>query len=471
MSETANQPIRSMNTNRGKRSFPWFGLSIVAAVVLLVFAYWSQTRLPKVVRIAGGPQGGRYALLAEAIAAELHIRLGVEVEVINTEGSLQNLDGLQTGEFSFGLYQSETQSVLQRPTTDDAGSTYFVSNLYPEYIIPVRPASLDQRNLGSQLNKTWSCNDRMSGDYAATQWLLNHVGIDESSVEVSSVRYMDLNVRLREQSIDVGILCCGLNAPILKDVLCSGHAELQNIPALDAFAFKHPSLTQGVIPAGLFQTQPPVPAEDFRTVTLQAQLLAGSATPVKLVEEVTRIILNPTFQRRLELSNLLRSGADYAMGRSEFPLHPGASHVFNPELKPLLNPDFVEGTEGLRSFVVSILVAAWLARRWWKQRQIRSQEHRLDRYIHKLLQLEVEQLDVDGEGGVEDSKTLQLMLDKVTMLRQEALSEFTAHELSEDRAVDCFVQMCHALSDKINGKLIRHAIFTAQIREKSREDR
>lgn len=140
-------------------------------------------------------------------------------------------------------------------------------------------------------------------------------------------------------------------------------------------------------------------------------------------------------------------------------MHVGASHIFFPELKPLINPDFVEGTEGLRSFVVSILVAAWLLHRWWSRRQIRSQEHRLDRYIRKLLELELEQLEVDGEGGPGEAKALQEMLDKVTYLRQEALSEFSAHELNEDRAADSFVQMCHALSDKINGKLIRQAIY------------
>ena len=43
----------------------------------------------------------------------------------------------------------------------------------------------------------------------------------------------------------------------------------------------------------------------------------------------------------------------------------------------------------------------------------------------------------------------------------EVLKEFTAHELNEDRAVECFLQMCHALSDKINAKLTRNCILTS----------
>lgn len=457
------KPTSGNETKDVKPVIPWFAMVVGLAILATLSAYWFQTRVPQVVRIASGPESGRYAQLAEGIASELRGRLGVEVQVVNSAGSLSNLEGLVAGKFDFGLYQSETQSVLQTSARDHSSSAAFVSNLYREYLVPIGPPSQDQNEMGSPDNKTWSCNDRKSGDYAATRWLLDHLGIDEQSVDVNSVRYLDLNKNFRERAIDIGVLCCGLNAPILKDVLCSGNAVLQEIPFVDAFAYKHPSLARDVIPAGFFQVQPPIPAEDFQTVVLQAQLLANSEAPVKLVEEVTRIVQSPPFQRQFGLVELLKRGSGYATGPSEFPMHIGASHVFYPELKPLLNPDFVEGTEGIRSFVVSILVAAWLVRRWWKQRQIRSQEHKLDRYIHTLLEMEVQQLDVDGEGGPEDSKTLQLLLDRVTMLRQEALSEFTAHELSEDRAVDCFVEMCHALSDKINGKLIRHAIFATQM--------
>lgn len=49
-------------------------------------------------------------------------------------------------------------------------------------------------------------------------------------------------------------------------------------------------------------------------------------------------------------------------------------------------------------------------------------------------------------------------LDEVTFLRQGALGELTAHELNEDRAAVCFIQMCHALSNKINAKISRQRL-------------
>ena len=55
------------------------------------------------------------------------------------------------------------------------------------------------------------------------------------------------------------------------------------------------------------------------------------------------------FQRSNELHELFDRGKSFAMANPEFPIHAGSEHIYNPALKPLLNPDFVEATEGLRS--------------------------------------------------------------------------------------------------------------------------
>ena len=254
------------------------------------------------------------------------------------------------------------------------------------------------------------------------------------------------------------MISCGLDTPVLRRILQDNSARLVEIPFLNSFVSRNTTLTQRTIPAGYFTTRPvPVPPKDFETVTTHAQLLAAHNAPVRLVEAATEIILDPGFHRQTGLTDLNSGGKQFATTRPEFPMHAGASHIYNPELKPLLNPDFVEGTERIRSFLVSMLVAVWLTHRWWRRHRILSQEHRLDRYIRNVLQIEREQVGIDGDR-YEDGRTLQHLLHRVTHLRQEALAEFTAHELNEDQAVDCFVEMCHALSDKTSGKLTRHTL-------------
>ncbi|HIE98691.1 MAG TPA: hypothetical protein EYQ63_17205 [Fuerstia sp.] len=393
------------------------------------------------------------------MAQELRTRLGIEVEVSETVGSLENLHQLETNQVHFALYQPETREILEGRdgTNGDEEPAAFVSNLYPEFLLPVAPmnssAALDRIE-----NRIWCCNDRLSGDFAITQLLLRHIGNQGNTINVEHVSYADLPKQIAEGHVEVGIICCGLQAPVLQELLTTSLAKLIDVPSVDALARRNTSLSRDVIPAGYFQVSPAIPPENFHTVSLHAQLLAGNNAPVGLVEEVTRIVTDPRFQRRHGLTELFEGGTTYAMQRPEFDMHAGAANVYYPDLKPFINPDFVEGTEGIRSFLVSLIAAAWLLHRWWTRRLDRSQEHRLDRYIRQLLELERQQMDVDGEGNTEESQRLQTMLDEVTILRQEALSEFTAHELNEDRAVDCFVQMCHALSDKINAKLTRHSL-------------
>lgn len=436
-------------------------LSALLLFLILLIVYWWKTQLPSTVRITGGPEGGRYAQLADGLAFELERRLGIDVEVLPSAGSLENIERIEAAEVHLGLYQVETRRVAEanQAQAHDERAVQFVSNLYPEFLIPVgRPSGGD---LGDESvpGKVWSCNDRMSGDFAAATWLLQHLGRKVASFDIRSVRYVELSREVLAGNVDVGILCCGVNAPILRQLLCESRLNLKTIPAASAFVQKHASLSPATIPAGYFQTEPMIPPHDFSTVAIQAQLLASRQAPVRLIEEVTRIVADPDFQRRFELVELYRDGRDYAMGRSEFPMHVGAAHIFNPELKPLVNPDFVEGTEGLRSFIVSLVVSGWLLRRWWVQKQMRQQEHRLDRYIRNLMKMEIAQMNVDGERGAEDTAVLQTMLDDVTILRQEALGEFTAHELNEDRAVDSFISMCHALSEKISSKLTRSVLI------------
>ena len=91
-------------------------------------------------------------------------------------------------------------------------------------------------------------------------------------------------------------------------------------------------------------------------------------------------------------------------------------------------------------------------------------EHRLDRFIRALLQIERRQIELDSNAQAQDIDVLQDLLDEVTVLRQKALGEFSAHELSEDRGASCFMDMCHELSQKINAKITRQR-FDRQFNE------
>ena len=147
-----------------RSSLPWLDRILLGAVVVVIATYWCHTPLPDRITIAGGPADDRYDQIAHGLASELRNRLGVQVDVQSTHGSLDNLHQLESGQVSRGLYQSETGAVLE-DVLRESQTLRFVVKLYTGYLIPV--AAPDPKLDMTALNgHKIACNDPMSGDHA-----------------------------------------------------------------------------------------------------------------------------------------------------------------------------------------------------------------------------------------------------------------------------------------------------------------
>ena len=125
------------------------------------------------------------------------------------------------------------------------------------------------------------------------------------------------------------------------------------------------------------------------------------------------------------------------------------------------------------SFVVSFVIAAFLGFRWLGAQRILKKKHRLDEHIRSLLEIEKQQIGLGYQPEIDHVPLLQSLSEKVTELRQEALRELSAYQLTEDRATDTFIMMCHSLTDKINSKMTRHTLDRRfqQLLDRTTDDR
>jgi hypothetical protein len=306
------------------------------------------------------------------------------------------------------------------------------------------PADLKGKSVG--------LGSKYSGDYAASLFLLDHFGLDASSIQAEHLSYQAAKQRFSEGTLDAAFITIGTQAPILPELFATGECDLLEIPYAEALTVKYGLISTFRIPKGLYRCQEPVePADDVLTVAAGAELLTRRGVHSGLVNRVTRLALNEDFVKENGLNELFAGGQQFAREKPGFPIHPGAQRFYAPQL----DVSEFEGWEALYSLIVSMVIAAFVGLRWLHNKRARRKEHRLDGYIRSLLLIERRQraLDADEEG--KDVERLQGLLDEVSSLRQEALSEFTAYELKEDRAADCFISMCHALSNKINAKLSR----------------
>lgn len=451
----------------------WVKIALVVFVVLLPViihqAYRRITALPKTLTLATGPMSGRYNQLTRRLAAKIESRFPTTVKLVPSGGSLENLKLLAEGKVDFALYQPGTVDALDVSARPNTQNVRFIANLYlqPVHFIVRRgagiegPADLPDKRVALGLPN--------SGDYAASRVLLDHFDIGEESINAEYLEYADVKRRFEAGTLDAAFITVGVQAPVFSELLLTHGCDVIDVPYTKALTTKNAAMAEYTIPAGLYSAGPDaMPARDVHTVALGAQLLTRQDVPSNLVEKMTQTVLGEDFLKENHLGELIAGGLDFARQRPEFAVHPGAEGFYNPHLRPLLDVDFVEATEGLRSFVVSVLIAVFLGVRWFNQKRVKKKEHKLDRYVRSLLEIERRQVPLDDTADADDAESLEDLLDEVTFLRQKALGAFTAHELTEDRAAECFVQMCHALSDKINAKISRQRIDRrlSQIAEK-----
>ncbi len=435
-------------------------VALVLLPVLVHVVYRSVTSLPGRVTLATGPEGGRYEQFMLKLGRELEQR-GVTVIQRRSAGSIEHLELLQSGEVDLALYQANpVQHSTDGDRGENAGSNRvaFVANVYSEVAHLLVRSDAGIATADDLLGRRVSLAPEESGDHAMARMLLEHLGISQAELKAEFIDYLELEDRFAAGTLDAAFIVVGLDAPVLQSLVGSGRCRLLSIPHRDALLRRQPLIAVGTVPSGYFAARPlPRPEQQVETVSVHAQLLTGREVSGVLVETVTRIVLDPGFQKDHRLGELLAGQMDFARQQPEFTIHPAAMRVYDPKLRSLIDPALIDITEGLRSLIASLLIAGVVAWRWWRRRRQYNEAHRLEIYVEKLEVIERRQLQLDsGRMPVEhDIPELQRMLDQVTELRWQALEDFSVHEQMEDAAVRTFLNVCNALSSKINAKLSR----------------
>lgn len=439
-------------------------LRILVVVVLVAFPflasgiYHAITAPRPSVRFAGGLEGGRYDEFAKSLVNELNESSQLNRSTsLQSGGSYENLKLLEDQKVEFALFQSGSDQ--KEDLMVEHKEILFVTNVFPEVAHVLVRSDITQEQIDNLDFYKIAVGVTTSGDYRVGMALLSHFKLDGPEVEVRSMDYQETVDAMNSRQVEMAILNVGIGAEVVQTLMDDVQCRLIPVPMRDAFLAKHVAYASYTIPRGTyFSGGDRSPAEDIETIAVNAQLITRQGVSSQVVHEILQTLNHARFLKQNQLRDLFLGGRSYALTRPEFNIHPAVPRYFDPTIRPWINPDFVEATEGIRSFVFSGLIGLYLLIHWLKKRNERSQEHKLDHFIHRLLAIEQEQLALDRNYSDEDIQKLEQFLDEITELRREALIEFSAHQLNDDPAIECFISMSHALSEKINSKMTRDAI-------------
>ena len=359
----------------------WITLFLIGLLVCfpLYQLIISLVGMNRTIIIAGGPDGGLYHPIALSLKSALD-RSGRKVEVIATDGTIENLKLIAKGEVDFAFVQPGAYQGLIRyePSLLKESSkkidvklldrVSFVVNLYSQPLhIAVREGSGIQ-SLKDLEGKRINLGVKLSGDYSMSRLLLESLEIEKSKLH-THFSYPKMTRAFKDDQLDAAFITVGMHASVFQNLAKSGKIYFLSIPNNEALAAMQLQLTPFQVPRGIYQFEGnPVPSSDISTVATGAHLIARKDMNSGIVERVAKELLNTAFLKENKLQELFNKGKEFAKSKPFFPIHEGARMVYEPETRSFFRPDIVEMWENLRSFIVSVCVALFFGYKWFRKR-------------------------------------------------------------------------------------------------------
>ena len=248
--------------------WPTVTIAVTAVAIAIAAVVMLRTMPPHAITMATGGEGGAYYELGRRYRAELE-RAGVEVRLVPTRGSLENLALLRDPKsgVSVGLVQGGTMREEDAAELQSLG-TIFYEPFWLFYRREFRITGPD----GLRGRRIW-IGPEGSGTRMIALELLKRNGID---ARISELLDMDLPAaleKLRAGEIDVLMILTAWESATVQQLIADERIGLATFPRADAYLAFYPYLNKVVLPRGVGDLGKDLPPADVVTFAPKASLV------------------------------------------------------------------------------------------------------------------------------------------------------------------------------------------------------
>ena len=169
------------------------------------------------IRLAAGDPGGLYLAFSEILADQIHRRYpSIDVEVVPTEGSVENLALLRSGKVDMGLALADVAE-RDRATGPTATAPPAVARVYENYLQVIVPDSSPVQRVSDLKGARISIGPDGSGASATSRVLITAADLD-GRVELLAYRLRDALGHLAENSIAALVWSGGVPTPAIAEL-------------------------------------------------------------------------------------------------------------------------------------------------------------------------------------------------------------------------------------------------------------
>jgi TRAP transporter TAXI family solute receptor len=244
-----------------------FGPGVLLTLAAFAVAYYFvQPAPPRHIVMATGDADGVYYYYGR-IYRDLMAREGVDVTLVETAGSIDNIALLTSGKADVGFVQGGTRN--------DGGHTELrsLASLYFEPIWVFVRRDLKAVRLADLRGHRVAVDREGSGTRVMALQLLADTGLDGTNVEISAQGHADAAKALREGALDAAFFIAPVNAPFLRDLFEDHRLRLLHIDEAAAYRLQHRFLSVLTLPQGAIDLAARVPEADTVLLAPAANLV------------------------------------------------------------------------------------------------------------------------------------------------------------------------------------------------------
>lgn len=277
----------------------------------------------------GGVQGTYYAF-GGVLGQYIKNNAGVDVNVVSTDGSKANIQGIDIGDYQLATVQSDVMAYAWAGTNsfaDEGALQTFrvIGGLYAEAVqlVTMDPAI---KSVADLKGKNVSIGAPGSGVYFNAIDVLAAAGLTEEDINAQYQSFGDSTEALKDGKIDAAFIVAGAPTPAITELATTTDAYLVPIDGDIAAAVMAncPYYTVVTIPAGTYPKQD----ADVQTVTVKATLIVSASADENTVYEITKAIFDNTSAIAAEHVKGAELSLENATSGMTAPFHKGAAKYF-----------------------------------------------------------------------------------------------------------------------------------------------
>ena len=168
-------------------------------------------------RLAAGDPGGMYLAFAEILAKQMKIRYpNIHVDVLPTEGTVENLSRLRSGDVDMGLALADVAE-RDRATGPAGTAPEAVARVYENYLQVIVREDTAVQQISELQGRRVSIGPRGSGAAATSQVLFEAAGL-HIRVDMLNYRLRDGLARLKDGGVDALVWSGGVPTPAVAEL-------------------------------------------------------------------------------------------------------------------------------------------------------------------------------------------------------------------------------------------------------------